>query len=171
VTFDLEVGGRVRRVRVIAREGRLEVAVDGRVFDVDPRSVGPETFSLLIREGDGPVRSVDATVVPRAGGAGFDISLDGHTLAAAPVSAFGQRGGEASARGSGPQHVVAPMPGKVVRMLVAQGEAVEPRQGLVVIEAMKMENELRASRAGRVGTVRVAEGQSVEAGALLVTVE
>jgi len=48
---------------------------------------------------------------------------------------------------------------------------VEPRQGLVVIEAMKMENELRAARSGRVTTVRVAEGQSVEAGALLVAVE
>ena len=63
------------------------------------------------------------------------------------------------------------MPGKVVRILVAPGDAVEPRQGLVVIEAMKMENELRAARAGRVMTVRVVQGQSVEAGALLVSVE
>ena len=74
-------------------------------------------------------------------------------------------------QGSGPQHVIAPMPGKIVRLLVAPGDAVEPRQGLVVIEAMKMENELRASRAGRVKAIKVAEGQSVEAGALLVTVE
>jgi biotin carboxyl carrier protein len=63
------------------------------------------------------------------------------------------------------------MPGKIVRLLVAPGDAVEPRQGLVVIEAMKMENELRASRAGRVKSLKVAEGQSVDAGTLLVTVE
>jgi biotin carboxyl carrier protein len=63
------------------------------------------------------------------------------------------------------------MPGKVARVLVSPGEVVEPRQGLVVIEAMKMENELRAARAGRVMTVRVVQGQSVEAGALLVSVE
>jgi biotin carboxyl carrier protein len=69
------------------------------------------------------------------------------------------------------QQVVAPMPGKVIRVLVAPGDAVAPKQGLVVIEAMKMENELRASGAGRVKAVRVAEGQSVEAGTLLVTVE
>lgn len=169
--FDLEIGGRVRRVRVTTRDGRMDVAVDDRVFDVDPRGVGRETLSLLVREHDGATRSVEATVTPRAGGAGFDVLLDGHTLPAAIVSRFGHRGGEAGAGGSGPQQVVAPMPGKIVKLLVAPGDAVEPRQGLVVIEAMKMENELRASRAGRVKTVRVAEGQSVEAGVLLVTVE
>ena len=63
------------------------------------------------------------------------------------------------------------MPGKVLRVLVRAGDAVEPRQGLVVIEAMKMENELRAARAGRVKSVRVSEGQSVDAGALLAIVE
>jgi biotin carboxyl carrier protein len=63
------------------------------------------------------------------------------------------------------------MLGRILRLLVAPGDAVQPRQGLVVIEAMKMENELRASRAGRVKAVKIAEGQSVEAGALLVTVE
>lgn len=171
MVFDLEIGGRVRRVRVTARDGRCEVAVDDRVFDVDHRGVGRATVSLLVREHGGPPRSVDATVTPRAGGAGFDVLLDGHTLPASLVSRFGRRGGETAAGGSGPQQVVAPMPGKIVKLLVAPGDAVGPRQGLVVIEAMKMENELRASRAGRVKAVKVAEGQSVEAGVLLVTVE
>ncbi|MCC7180837.1 MAG: acetyl-CoA carboxylase biotin carboxyl carrier protein subunit [Acidobacteria bacterium] len=171
MVFDLEIGGRVRRVRVAARDGRWEIAVDDRVFDVDHRGVGGATASLLVREDGGPPRSIDATVTPRAGGAGFDVLLDGHTLPAALVSRFGRRVGEAAAGGSGPQQVVAPMPGKIVKLLVAPGDAVEPRQGLVVIEAMKMENELRASRAGRVKAVKVAEGQSVEAGVLLVTVE
>ncbi|MGE0460864.1 MAG: acetyl-CoA carboxylase biotin carboxyl carrier protein subunit [Vicinamibacterales bacterium] len=171
MVFDLEVGGRVRRVRVAARDGGMEVAVDDRVFDVDHRGVGRESVSLLVREHGGPPRSVDVTVTPRPGGAGFDVLLDGHTLSAALVPRFGRRGGVAGAGGSGPQQVVAPMPGKIVKLLVAPGDVVEPRQGLVVMEAMKMENELRASRAGRVKAVKVAEGQSVEAGALLVTVE
>jgi biotin carboxyl carrier protein len=63
------------------------------------------------------------------------------------------------------------MPGKVVRVLVQAGDEVQPRQGLVVVEAMKMENELRAARAGRVKEVFVTEGQSVEAGTALVVVE
>jgi biotin carboxyl carrier protein len=98
------------------------------------------------------------------------VSIDGQTLAATLVSPFGARA-EGGSSGAGPQQVSAPMPGKVVRILVAPGDRVEPRQGLVVIEAMKMENELRAARGGRVTTVRVVQGQSVEAGALLVSVE
>jgi biotin carboxyl carrier protein len=171
VQFELEIGGKVRTVRASIDRDRLEVSVDGRRFEVDHRAVGRHTLSLLIREGDGPARSVDATVMARPGGVGFDVSLEGQTLEAAVVTRFGRRAGEAAGQGGGPQTILAPMPGKIVRLLVAVGDAVAARQGLVVIEAMKMENELRAARAGRVQAIRVAEGQSVEAGALLVTVE
>jgi biotin carboxyl carrier protein len=68
----------------------------------------------------------------------------------------------------GPQQVTAPMPGKIVKLLVKPGDKVQPRQGVVVVEAMKMENELRARAAGTVSEVRVTEGASVEAGAILV---
>jgi biotin carboxyl carrier protein len=71
----------------------------------------------------------------------------------------------------GRQVVRAPMPGRVVRVLVEEGQAVEARQGLVVVEAMKMENELRATHAGTVASVKVAPGAAVEAGAELVVVE
>jgi biotin carboxyl carrier protein len=63
------------------------------------------------------------------------------------------------------------MPGKVVRVLVAPGDQVTARQGLVVVEAMKMENELRSPKDGRVTDVRVQQGMSVEAGRVLVVVE
>ncbi len=63
------------------------------------------------------------------------------------------------------------MPGKVVKILVKAGDQVKARQGLVVVEAMKMENELRSPKDGRVSDVLVAEGASVEAGRLLVVVE
>ncbi|MDE3153993.1 MAG: acetyl-CoA carboxylase biotin carboxyl carrier protein subunit, partial [Acidobacteriota bacterium] len=66
---------------------------------------------------------------------------------------------------------VAPMPGKVVRVLVAPGDAVTVRQPLVVVEAMKMENELRSPKDGVVREIKVGEGVSVEAGSLLVVVE
>ena len=99
------------------------------------------------------------------------MTLEGQTLTAMPVSRFGRRGSDAGAGGGGPQHVTAPMPGKVVRVLVAPGDAVVPKQGLVVVEAMKMENELKAARAGVVKDVKAVEGTSVEAGAVLVIVE
>jgi biotin carboxyl carrier protein len=71
---------------------------------------------------------------------------------------------------SGPQRIVAPMPGKIVRVLVKPGDPVRARQGLVVIEAMKMENELRAARDGTVTEVQAREAASVEAGAVLVVI-
>jgi biotin carboxyl carrier protein len=70
----------------------------------------------------------------------------------------------------GPERVAAPMPGKVVRLLVGRGEAVAQGQGLAVVEAMKMENELRARRAGTVLDVLVREGASVEAGAAVMVI-
>jgi biotin carboxyl carrier protein len=70
----------------------------------------------------------------------------------------------------GPQRIVAPMPGKIVRILVKPGEAVRARQPLLVMEAMKMENELRASCDGAVAELHAREGQSVDAGALLAIV-
>jgi pyruvate carboxylase subunit B len=81
----------------------------------------------------------------------------------------GPRGGPSTASGS--HDIVAPMPGRVVKVLVAPGDTVAAHQGLVVVEAMKMENELRAARAGTVAAVHVAEGVSVEAGTVLVVVE
>ena len=79
-------------------------------------------------------------------------------------------GTEASRSDAGPAVVRAPMPGLVVRVEVADGQRVEAGAGLVVVEAMKMENELRAPRAGVVQTVHVAVGQAVEKGMPLVTV-
>ena len=72
---------------------------------------------------------------------------------------------------AGPLEVKAPMPGKVLRVLVEPGQETTPGQGVVVVEAMKMENELRAGRGGRVKDVLVREGQAVESGALLVVLE
>ena len=85
----------------------------------------------------------------------------------ARLTGLGARGGEEG----GGQHVTAPMSGKVVRLLVAAGDEVEARQGVVVVEAMKMENELTAPRAGRIAEVAVAEGASVEAGKVLIVIE
>lgn len=68
----------------------------------------------------------------------------------------------------GPQEIVAPMPGKIVKVLVSEGQEVKRDQGLLVIEAMKMQNELRATRAGRVERIYIAEGRGVETGARLL---
>ena len=101
------------------------------------------------------------------------IHVNGRVVAAAVGASRGSwaRGGQESHAGSGPHTVTAPMPGKVVRVLVKPGDAVVARQGVVVVEAMKMENELRSPKAGTVADVKVTEGTSVEAGTVLAVIE
>ena len=175
MTFDVEIGGLVRQVQV-RREGTLlRVEMDGRARVVDARRIGDEKWSLLIGdEGQSPLVCLDAALTPQPAAGAFDVHLYGHTI---PVQireadARGRRRrASAGASSAGLQRLVSPMPGKVIRVLAAAGDAVKARQGLVVVEAMKMENELRATRDGRVREVVVREGQSVEAGTVLMVVE
>src|SRR6185436_10635897 len=112
-------------------------------------------WSLLVGGGDTPIESYEVAVTAQPGGDAV-VHVNGHALpvviggAAARFGAAARRGKGGHAEAHGPQRVVAPMPGRIVQVLVAVGDVVALRQGLVVIEAMKMENELRAPKAGTV---------------------
>jgi len=174
VKFELEVGDRLRTVEIRRRAEGYDVVVDGRARIVDVAHVGAASWSLLMRNSEhGIARSVEATVLPRRGDSGFDVQIDGFHIPVQLKGGLGRRTRDVGTggTGSGVERVNAPMPGKVVRVLVAPGDAVKARQSLVVVEAMKMENELRAARDGRVREVFVSQGQSVDAGTPLVVVE
>ncbi len=173
---DVAIGDRIRTVGIVRKGGLLHVELDGRLHVVDARRVNESVVSMLVqRDGaDTPSRSVDAAFAVRPVAGDFDVHVAGRTIPVEvrPAGAFGrQKKAGAGAAGSGPQRVTSPMPGKVVRVLVQPGDEVTARQGLVVVEAMKMENELRAVRDGRVRDVPVVVGQSVDAGSLLLIVE
>lgn len=171
--FQFEVADRSRTVEVHRQVEGYQVVLDGRAHLVDAVRVSGQIWSLLVRDVEQQsVRSVEAVVVPQKGNGTLDVYVAGHRIEVRQPSAFGRRGrGGEGAQGAGPQRITAPMPGKIVRILVKPGDTVQPRQGLIVVEAMKMENELRAAREGRVKDVLVAEHQSVEAGTALVIVE
>lgn len=184
MTFEVAVGDRIRSVSVVRKGALFHVTIDGVIRMVDARRISDAALSLLVQNGNGnePVQSVDAAfarVHQGAAGAGpaqddFDVHLAGRTIAVQvrQAGSFGRQKKDGSgATGSGPQRILAPMPGKIVRILVKAGDAVKAKQGLVVVEAMKMENELRAARDGRVRELSVSEGQSVDAGAVLLVVE
>ncbi len=171
MTFDIEINGRVRTVSVErASAGRYRVIVDGQAHLVDAARIGSFGLSLLM-DGDGGVQR-DVQISPGGAPGEILVRLDGLTVTAV---VDGRRSGRASADGGtharGEQAVVAPMPGRVVRILVDRGDDVVARQGVVVVEAMKMENELRSPKAGRVKEVAVAAGASVEAGRVLLVIE
>jgi biotin carboxyl carrier protein len=79
--------------------------------------------------------------------------------------------GEDAGHDGGPTEVRAVMPGKIVALLAAEGDPVEAGQGLLVVEAMKMENEITAPRAGRMSSIKVKQGEAVDSGALLLILE
>ena len=156
---------------------RVEVELDEEVATVD----GVAAAVRLIDVPDTPVRlvtvgeAVHRVVARRRGvrglytlwvdGRRYDVeALDERTRAIRDLSAQ-------SARAAGPAPLVAPMPGLVVRVNVAPGDEVQAGQGLVVMEAMKMENELRAPAAGRVARVHAEPGTAVEKGAVLVEID
>jgi biotin carboxyl carrier protein len=174
VTLELKVGDRLRTVEIQRHAQGYDVFVDGQRHLVDAVRVGGAAWSLLVQAPDrSESRSVEAAVLPRAESSGFDVHIDGFQIPVDLKGGLGRRTRDVgpNGRGSGPQRVTAPMPGRVLRVLVKPGDAVKARQGLVVVEAMKMENELRARREGQVREVLVAEGQSVEAGTALVVVD
>jgi biotin carboxyl carrier protein len=149
---------------------KLQVVLGGRTIEIDSeqldsvRQVEPGVYSVLL---DGA--SYEIRILPSP--EGLTANLAGRRF---PVEVRDPRDASRNSRGaigSGRQNVTAPMPGKVVRVLVEKGHLVDAGQGLVVVEAMKMQNELKAARPGRVIEVRAREGETVGAGGILVVLE
>jgi biotin carboxyl carrier protein len=168
--LQVEIGDRVRTVEVMRQPSGFQVLVDGRPRLVDAVQVSPDAWSLIVQDA-GAAHSVEAVVSSRPGNGTLDVYLDGLRIPVHVRNGRTRHAPESAGAAGSLQRIIAPMPGKVVRVLVTPGTAVKARQGLVVVEAMKMENEVRALRDGQVREVLVVEGQSVDAGATLLIVE
>ncbi|HLK68935.1 MAG TPA: biotin/lipoyl-containing protein [Bryobacteraceae bacterium] len=125
----------------------------------------PGVYSVLL---DG--RSYEARVEDRPDG-GVVVVIDGFRFEIDVRDPRRWSRNSSGRGGAGIQQITAPMPGKVVRVLISAGDPVEPGQGLIVVEAMKMQNELKATRAGRAVSVPAREGATVVAGEVLATIE
>jgi biotin carboxyl carrier protein len=170
--YEVEINGCLRQVTVRRVDGRFAVAIGRRQWMIDAARIDAHTWSLLIDE-EGRTRSHEVTLAAGADPGTLNVRVDGTPVAVCVNGRrrLGRKDEGALTGGSGPLRVVAPMPGKIVRVLVRTGEAVQVRQPLIVIEAMKMENELRAPGAGTVADIQVRDGQSVEVGALLAVIQ
>lgn len=176
LTVEVEIGGRKQIIEIGAAHGAYRAVVDGREYVVDAARAG-DHWSLLVggRSYEVAFGSPSGDELPvHVNGRGVAVRLN------KPAPSGGRRHREkrgpgrfddlADTRG-GPLSITAPMPGRVVKILVAVGDVVAPRQGVAVVEAMKMENEVRTPRAGKVKEVRITEGALVEAKAVLVVIE
>ena len=164
MTCDLETPGGRRAIELRRRGSVWELTLDGRILSVDVTAIAGR-WSLLIGS-----RSYEVAVERRSNGERI-VYVNGLAVPVSivdPRARLVQRRGHVS-DGTGPRSILSPMPGRIVKVLVREGDVVAAHQGLVVVEAMKMENELRAPRAGQVSAVKVVEGMLVEAKAVLVT--
>jgi biotin carboxyl carrier protein len=142
------------------------VSVDGNEFLVDGKKTGRTNYSLIVDN-----RSFEIEV--DNSGDEYRVLVDGRNYHIHLVDERRVRIGSAQSdiELKGRQNVSVPMPGKIVAVLVGEGDAVEKGQGLVIVEAMKMENEVRSPIAGAVKEIRVKPGDTVEGGAVLLVVE
>jgi len=164
VIFALTDEDGIRQVEVTENGSEYAICPEnGSPLQVDARAVGGGRWSLLV--GD---RSYEVRV--QKDRSTFTVEMAGRTWSfhlSDPARALVRSRGRAG-RGAG--LVKAPMPGRVIRILVEPGQEVKSGEGIVVVEAMKMENELSAPRDGVVSQVHVTEGQTVESGAALIQI-
>jgi len=166
MTLHIQINGRTRRVELPETlSGSVECSIDGEVKQVDVHLLQPGVLSLVI-DGRSYRCVLDEGPTERA------VLLEGKRFAYAlddPRSLRSRRGAATDA--NGPRPIKAPMPGRVVRIIAAAGDAVEAQQGILVIEAMKMQNEMKSPKAGTVTRIAVAVGDTVQAGQVLAVVE
>ncbi len=155
-----------RQVTVNGRSGTIEIEGSRlRYIQEDGATIEGE-FSL-----EGSSVLLNGRSFRVSPGAGKEIWVEGRRLTMEVFDPRDLRPGQGSSANRGRQEIAASMPGKVVRVLVAQGEAVQEGQGLVVVEAMKMQNEMKSPKAGRVVELRTQPDATVGAGEVLVVVE
>jgi len=159
--YRVTLEGSEREIDVqIAPGGTVAVTLDGEPVDADVRRIpggvsltfGTKVYDVLV---GGPADAMDLAAGPLRATAAVESERNRSRKKKGPAA------GDSS-------EVRAPMPGRIVKILVSAGAEVEAGTPVIVVEAMKMENELRTERAGTIGSIEVDEGQAVEGGALLV---
>jgi biotin carboxyl carrier protein len=163
--YEVRISGKTSLVEVERDGDGWQAKLDGEAGVADVVETTPGTFSILVSG-----QSHQICVMPSSNGQ-LQLQAGGLEFSAEVIDLRSWRGRRhAGAEAEGRQQIAAPMPGKVVRLLVKTGDAVEAGQGLLVVEAMKMQNEIRSPKGGTVEGVLVAEGQAVNAGEVLCVV-
>jgi len=162
VKISAKAGQQLVELTIERSNGQYVVEIGGERRRADVQKLEGDFYSILT---DG--RSYEVSVEPR--GEAYYVRHGAAELLVA-LSDPSRQAREGKVK-QGPEEIITHMPGKVVRVLVAEGDEVEAGQGVVVVEAMKMENEVAAGKPGKVVAIRVEPGQTVEGGAVLAVIE
>ena len=167
--LELNLEGRKAILKEISREGnQLSIAVDDEIYNVDLVKVGPAEYSVLYNG-----RSYNIEVVPGLEPKHYTVNTFYFTHEIEVVDAETRyiRSRENAAGGHVTNVIRSPMPGKIVKILAAVGDTVDAGQTVIIVSAMKMESEFKASKAGIVSEIPVAEGDTVDSNQVLVVIE
>jgi biotin carboxyl carrier protein len=162
--YEIVIGEKNYRLELDHANGAWSCRLDGRSVDVDAVLIRPDVLSLRLSNKCYEIKREDFADASKiwVGEESFDVEVrDPRSL----------RGRVRAADEHGIKKLIAPMPGKVVRVLVDEGAEVEAGTGIMVVEAMKMQNEVKSPKKGRIQKILVAEGSAVNAGDVLAIVE
>jgi biotin carboxyl carrier protein len=165
VIYEVTIQGKTRRVELLRTGSGWELKLDGKVFPADVGFPQPGVLSILV---DG--ESYEVKQQAAGGETSIVIGQERFSVVVRDPRSLASRR-RADDDGHGVRKITAPMPGKVVRIVAPAGTAVESGQAVLVIEAMKMQNELKSPKKGTVKKLNVSEGAAVEAGQVLAEVE
>jgi biotin carboxyl carrier protein len=166
VKYEIQIAGKSRSVELSRAAEGWQISLDGAPTNVDAVEIAPGVFSILLNGESHEVRiaaAPDGTLTLQDGPHEWKAQMID------PRAWRGRRHGAAEVEGR--QQIVAPMPGKVIRVLVKVGDQVEAGQGLLVVEAMKMQNEVRSPKTGKVEKLSAKEGQAVNSGDTLAWID
>ena len=162
------VSDRDYAVAVEIRDGRVVASIDDRSYELALHEAASGDYLLT---GGTEVHNAQVSVHPENPQL-FEVHLHGKTYQVSVVDPKRLRSGQASGKSDdGAVQIVAPMPGKVVKLLVELGAEVEAGAGIVVVEAMKMQNEMKTPKAGTVVKLDAAPGDTVNTGDVLAVIE
>ena len=167
MVYDIVISEKTYHVELTRNGSRWSGKIDGKPFEVDAVPTARDILSIIEGEGDSyevkRERALNGELHMLVGSSRYSCEVND------PRSLRTRRAAAGTAEG--PQKIAAPMPGKVVRIIVPQGGPVEAGKGVIVVEAMKMQNELKAPKSGKVQKVLVKEGATVNAGDTLAIIE
>ncbi|HLW85279.1 MAG TPA: biotin/lipoyl-containing protein [Candidatus Sulfotelmatobacter sp.] len=166
--YDVTIDGKRYRLELNRVESRWSCRLDGREIEVDAVLARPDVLSLRIGNRAYEIKSEH---VGGGGNSDWHVWVGSQRFASEVRDPRSLRSRARADDDHGPRKLTAPMPGKVVRVLVREGDAVEAGAGVLVVEAMKMQNEIKSPKKGTIQKMLAAEGVAVNAGDVLAIVE
>ena len=163
-----QIGDREEELLIKLEEGRISAEIGNRVYELEVREIEPDCYLFFLHQNVHECRVSERAAEKEV----FDVSIRGRSHAVTIVDPKRLRSGQNSDRHHhGVAEIRASMPGKVVRIQTEAGDTVEKGAGVIVVEAMKMQNEMKSPRAGIVVSINVQAGDTVNAGDVLAVIE